>query len=922
MLLLVVTAAGAQAAWNEPLRGTWVLEHVTPDALMLAYGEDVAEIVVNGREHTAVHQAAKFLAQDISKITGVMPNIVEKPTGQARTHIHLLTLGTGDVPHEIDAQALGDKWEAFHIRTVGSDVYLVGSNFRGTAFAVYTLSERLGIDPLYHWTGYTPEQRNPLAMAPVDYRSDPPTFKFRGLFHDDEDILPRPIDPATGYPYIRGQVPKEWYERYFETALRLKMNMVAPYVRTTRTFEVQQMASAWGLYYTSHHYDILLSNPYGFHHFGLAAQRGVSGGFNWFNNRDGMIRFWRGGVLENRELDAIWPVGMRGTDDVPYSFPPNLTDDEKAKLYQEIIDLQVAMVKELLPPEKEPILHFTMYNEMLNLYRLGRIRLPEEVILVWDDNGDGIMRALPTELDRQLVKKHGVYYHLAFFGATHKQTVHTVTPMRVAHQFRNIVDSGATEFVLVNVSELREFIMETRMIADIAWDAEGTLSQSNPAYAYVDWWSREYFGDAGAEAARSYHDYYRIIDTHDKVWWGASRVTSLIGALRSRFAGGEYTLPAAAAINDMRDRARLHQEALAAIERASAKMTDEQKQFFYEHVAFGLLIDYRPVQAALKLSEALVDESLTGAFGRVMEAFTYLRQLEAEIKKAERPPFEEWYRATWIRPSDYVRSPGNSNMNPHKSFLVVRDFLIDVGGLKVARPQAGAQVMGDVVLEFETTHPYLPISHVAITVGGEELYSGATVPRAVTFDATEFADGPLYIEVTAESEPIDLTVSTTIRVTVANWWSLFDPLNAPVSTWFGPLYEEKLLTKSDGWRYDQGEPDRFYRDESRLVRTANSTEYVIWEGPKVREAEITLYGKGDNIQHVLSLAVSYDGVTWYEIPFTLVEVDRGGEWGKYTALATVDPTTDAGQFKLTLMQSSVPFDAVQIGEVLLRGSNL
>src|SRR2546430_8118737 len=84
---------------------------------------------------------------------------------------------------------------------------------------------------------------------------------YRGFFHDDEDILPRPFD-ARGYPLQTGDVPLAWYRRYFETALRLRMNMVAPYVRVHRRFEVQQLASDWGLYYTSHHYDILVSNPF------------------------------------------------------------------------------------------------------------------------------------------------------------------------------------------------------------------------------------------------------------------------------------------------------------------------------------------------------------------------------------------------------------------------------------------------------------------------------------------------------------------------------------------------------------------------------------------------------------------------------------------------------------------------------------
>ena len=152
------------------------------------------------------------------------------------------------------------------------------------------------------------------------------------------------------------------------------------------------------------------------------------------------------------------------------------------------------------------------------------------------------------------------------------------------------------------------------------------------------------------------------------MWWGASRLTNLIAALRNRFAGVEYALPSGAAINDMRERASRHERALAAIEQASARMTGEQRQFFYEHVAFGLLIDYRPIQAALRLADALVDPSLSGAFIKAMEAFEYLRRLEEEIAKAERPPFEGWYRAN-MDPA--VRLPGLARQQQHEPAQVV-----------------------------------------------------------------------------------------------------------------------------------------------------------------------------------------------------------------------------------------------------------
>src|SRR5205814_7184321 len=106
-------------------------------------------------------------------------------------------------------------WESYKIQTAHDSVYLTGSDFRGTAFAAYTLAERLGVDPLYHWTGYEPEHHNPLILKPTDFSSGPPSFRYRGMFYDDEDILPRPFE-ASGYPLRTGDVPSEWYAKYFE----------------------------------------------------------------------------------------------------------------------------------------------------------------------------------------------------------------------------------------------------------------------------------------------------------------------------------------------------------------------------------------------------------------------------------------------------------------------------------------------------------------------------------------------------------------------------------------------------------------------------------------------------------------------------------------------------------------------------------
>ena len=686
--ILIAASASAQE-WSGPVRGSWVQADgraQAGDVTLVSPGGAGCEIVVAADEHTAVQQAAAFLASDIEKISGVKPPIVAQPGGQ-RVAIRLVTLGQGRfVPAEIARPRLDGKWEAYQVRTIANTVWLVGSDFRGTAFAVYTLSERLGIDPLYLWTGYTPAKQPALVLKRTDFIADPPTFKYRGFFHDDEDILPRPFD-ENGYPLQTGTVPRAWYERFFETALRLRFNMVAPYVRVQRPFEVQKAASDWGLIYTSHHYDTLVSNPWGFQRFGLAAARNAGTDWDWFNNREGLLNFWRGGVLENRALDVYWPVGLRGTQDRSYTFPDGTSDDVKNKAYREAIDAQVGMVKGLLPKDKTPLFHFTLYTEMLPQYLSGRLDVPSDVTIVWTDDNDGRMRALPKAKDQW---RHGVYYHLAYFSTNTqrtKQISHLITPTRVEEEFRKIVDAEATEYMLVNVSELREFVMEARMLAEITWDAKTAFAKPDAANRFVDWWSREYFGDAmAADVARAYRGYYEALPSWDQIAVGANAVVQTLSALDAKLSGGVPSAPAPAPrvspegpppttppvvnLALLQQRAATYGRLLKDMGDTAAKLSGERRQFFSEHVMFPLLVDARQTTAALSLQKALAATDPSDTRLQSILAWWELRALEADIHDAERAPFEDWYRQTWIRDV-------NSPYNVHRSYQRTLSFLIE-----------------------------------------------------------------------------------------------------------------------------------------------------------------------------------------------------------------------------------------------------
>jgi hypothetical protein len=656
--------------WSERLRGSWVRDGAPVSGDVVLADRDVGcEIVISDKEPTAVKQAAAFLASDLEKISGYRPSITSNPTGR-RVAVRLLTVGNADTPAGILREKLEGQWEAYQILTTGTSVWLVGSNFRGTAFAAYTLSERLGIDPLYHWTGCEPARHPTLILKETNYYVRPPTFKYRGWFHDDEDILPRPFD-EKGYPLQTGTVPRVWYERFFETALRLRLNQVAPYGYVQRRDEIQNLASDWGLFYTSHHYDTLLSNPWGFERFGLAKARNAGAQWDWFVNKAGVINFWRGGVLENRELDCIWPVGMRGTSDVVYNFPPNLSEEEKSKVFREVINTQVDLVKDLLPANKQLLFHFTLYGEMLEHYRTGRFDLPAEVIIVWTDDGDGRMRALPEQLGKW---KHGVYYRLAFVGsAAMKQTTHTVAPARIAAEFRKIVDSGATEYILVNVSELRGFVMEARMIADLTWDALAAFGAGDASNRFIEWWCREYFGDGAAkDAAEVCRRYYQLIASHDKLWHGSEKVQEILKSLVDKFAGRPFAPVSPELSRGLQQRRDAFRTVMDFVDRAERQMTRPQQQFFYENATLGLLLDQRPTEAAIKLAQALEEKDLEKIWELCFEARGSLEKLEVEVLRAERPPFEGWYRETWVRRSE-------SKYNIHRPYKQVRAFLSSGG---------------------------------------------------------------------------------------------------------------------------------------------------------------------------------------------------------------------------------------------------
>jgi hypothetical protein len=256
----------------------------------------------------------------------------------------------------------------------------------------------------------------------------------------------------------------------------------------------------------------------------------------------------------------------------------------------------------------------------------------------------------------------------------------------VAGEFEKIVKAGATEYMLVNVSELRDYVMGARLIGDICWNAPAIYATPNAADRYTAWWTREYFGPASAaEVSKSAYDkYFALLDKPDTLWNPMIAIQTLIGSLYTKVGGGTPPAFSADTLAQLQSRAKLLDEALAAEEKAENGLSLAQKRFLSIDVAMGLRIAHHQTHAALKLEEALRAPAAAQMWQSVFEARTWLEQLETEFARGEYPPFDRWYHESWIRSA-------MSNNNPHRAYNQLRAFIGDegVGSLPLAPGRGG-----------------------------------------------------------------------------------------------------------------------------------------------------------------------------------------------------------------------------------------
>ena len=536
--------------------------------------------------------------------------------------------------------------ESFALRAQGRVLSVTGADTRGAIYAAYALAEDiLGVDPWYYWTDHEPAPR-PEIELPADYRreSGPPTFRYRGWFINDEDLL-------AGFapdPLRENVFSLEMLDRICETLLRLRGNMIVPATFNFPDERNWEVAARRGLALNMHHILVVGLNTY---------RWPASVPFSYNRHPDIMERYWRDCIDAFRGFEVVWTVGYRGKHDRAFwdDEPELRTPAERGDVMTRAIARQVELVRAADPGA---MIIANLWMEGADMMRAGQLKLPPGVVQVWPDDGSGLVR------DNGAVQAgQGVYYHTAMFSGSHNQLTEMVNPGRIYSELGRFARAGATNFFLVNVSDVRPVPLSTECAMRFTWEAGRYVSRSDQENMddFLRAWSRREFGEAvAAEVAAVYARYFDIPYQRRDTRQGDNRLHTMLRQLDRDLApllaaGGPLTTGLIQRAAGLRQFALTHLEPVTNLAATAAALAGrvpaERRDFYQAHV----LTPIRIHQHSLEMLEhygyavaALAKNDRTQAVAQAGRALLAAEELAEALHRAEYGKWAAWYAGEGI----------------------------------------------------------------------------------------------------------------------------------------------------------------------------------------------------------------------------------------------------------------------------------
>lgn len=497
-------------------------------------------------EPSVVGTAVGLLASDIEKVTGKCPSVSGNGsvTASCRYAVIAGTLGHSSLIDElvrdgkIDVSSISGEWERYAVRLVEAPLkgvrralVVVGSDRRGTAYGLLSLSRAIGVNPWYWWMDAPVEHRNSIYLSVNAYDAATPSVKYRGIFINDEDWgLLRWA--KRNFEKELGNIGPKTYEKVCELLLRLNANMLAPAMHEASTafYQIPQnkeIADKYGIIITASHCEPLLLNTASEWH------KDRYGDWNYNTNSERIDSVLNARVVETSPYENAYVIALRGLHDRAMSGAESL-DSRKATVQRALLNQRKILSDVLGKDASEIPQFFTPYKEVLDVYNQG-LELPDDVTIVWPDDNYGYMKRLSSPKEQLRSGRSGVYYHSSYLGRPHDYLwMNTTSPTLMYEELRKAYDSTADRYWLLNSGDIKSCEFAVDFFLSMAYDIDSFSYER--AASYRSEWLCGMLGEKDRDAYRSIFDEFyhqAFIRKPEFMGWGYQWTTDKHGNERN-----------------------------------------------------------------------------------------------------------------------------------------------------------------------------------------------------------------------------------------------------------------------------------------------------------------------------------------------------------------------------------------------------
>lgn len=470
--LLGIGAVNGQVTLSE--------RQVTQDDFPLVTKQFNAVICCDDNDELVVNKVVGFFAEDVMRVTGRKLSISVNDIPMSDYIVLVGTVGKNRWIDQliakglIDVTSIQDGWEQYYVTIIDKPfsgvkkaLVIVGSDRRGTAYGLLSLSELIGVSPWYWWADVPIEKKTNLYLSVKSFSSSEPSVKYRGIFINDEDWGLKPWASHTFEPEI-GDIGPRTYAKICELLLRLKANYLCPAMHScTKAFNYypknKLVADSFAIVMGSVHCEPLLFNN------ASEWDRKTMGEWNYVTNRDGINKVLRRRIHENGKYENVYTLAMRGIHDAVMA--GDLSLEEQARVLEKAFaDQREILSTEIGKPIDKIPQVFTPYKEVLETYNHG-LKLPDDISIIWSDDDFGYMKRLSNASERQRKGRSGVYYHVSYWGPPkHYLWISSTSPALMFEELEKAYRSTADYLWVVNVGDIKPAEYPITLFMDMAYD--------------------------------------------------------------------------------------------------------------------------------------------------------------------------------------------------------------------------------------------------------------------------------------------------------------------------------------------------------------------------------------------------------------------------------------------------------------------